>query len=71
MKEIEQARKEMEQVERQILEREKFLEEATIKQIGLESQLIGEMKQEYHSKIAQLERERSQLLKQKEEGGHP
>ena len=66
----EEVKKEMEEVDKHILERERFLEEATQRQIGLEAQLIGEMKQEYHHKIAQLEREKAQLLKQKDEVNH-
>ena len=60
----------MAEVEKQVLERERLIEDATQRQIRLEEQLIGEMKQEYHQKIGQLEREKEQLLKEKEEGSY-
>ena len=49
-----------------IVEKEEFLERISKEQFTLETEVISSMKNEYHQKINLLEKERKQLLKQKD-----
>lgn len=64
-----QIKDELKEVDRYILEREEFLERISKEQISLETEVINSMKNEYHQKIALLEKERRQLVKQRDESG--
>lgn len=60
-------RQEMLEVDKNIEEREKFLERMSRENMKLGSELVSSLNQNYHEKIATLERERKGLLKQREE----
>ncbi len=51
-------------VNQTIVEKEKLLRDMTNNQIDLEYRLISDMKEEYHTKIRNLEREKERLEKE-------
>ena len=63
----EMVRQEMLEVDKNIEEREKFLERMSRENMKLGSELVSSLNQNYHEKIVTLERERKGLLKQREE----
>lgn len=61
-----QTKDQLNTVDKYIQEKEVFLEKISREQLTLENELINSMKNEYHQKIALLERERKQLVKQRD-----